>query len=85
MVTPLNDYVVRVEFTDGTIKEIDLDPYLRGPVFEDLRKDRASFLDFRIDDRMKTIIWRNGADIDPDVLYHGLIPACQEAETADIL
>jgi hypothetical protein len=73
-----------VEFTDGTIKEIDLDPYLRGPVFEDLRKDRAFFLDCQIDDRMKTIVWRNGADIDPDVLYHGLAPAWQEAETADI-
>ena len=30
----LDKFWVRLVFTDGTQKEIDLEPYLRGPVFE---------------------------------------------------
>jgi hypothetical protein len=29
---------------------------------------------------MGTIVWENGADIDPDVLYHELKPAWAEDE-----
>jgi hypothetical protein len=76
----LNDFWVRLKFTDGTQKEIDLDPYLRGPIFEPLRNDRLMFRSVRVDKRMGTIIWDNGADIDPDVLYLGLKPAWVEEE-----
>jgi len=74
-VKPLRDFVVSIKFTDGTNREIDLEPFLRGKVFESLRKDREAFRAMKVDERMGTIFWENGADIDPDVLYHGLKPA----------
>ncbi len=82
-VAPLENFVVRVEFTNGAIREIDLEPYLRGPVFEPLRKDINLFRAVRVDPRMKTLVWDNGADIDPDVLYQGLTPAWMETEMAE--
>ena len=79
-VEPLENFAVRLGFTDGSTRQLDLEPYLRGPVFEPIRKDRSLFLSVKVDPRMKTIVWDNGADIDPDVLYHGLKPAWQETE-----
>jgi hypothetical protein len=77
-VKPLEDFVVLVEFTDGTKREIDLEPFLHGKIFEPLRKDKKAFQAVKIDERMGTIVWENGADIDPDVLYHDLKPAWME-------
>ena len=72
---PTEGYRVQIEFTDGTKKEIDLEPYLHGPIFDPIRHDSKIFRSLHVDQRMKTIIWENGADIDPDVLYQGLKPA----------
>jgi len=36
------------------------------------------FRSVKVDNRMGTIVWDNCADIDPDVLYHGLKPAWME-------
>jgi hypothetical protein len=74
----LDDFNVRLEFTDGTSKEIDLGPYMHGQVFEPLRHDRHAFSAVHVDEGSGTIAWDNGADIDPDVLYHGLTPAWME-------
>jgi hypothetical protein len=79
-VEPLAGFKVRLGFTNGTEKEIDLEPYLHGPVFEPLRQDPALFRRVSVDERMGTIVWENGADMDPDVLYLGLTPAWMEAE-----
>ncbi|MBK9215535.1 MAG: DUF2442 domain-containing protein [Chloracidobacterium sp.] len=77
--TAIEDFVVGFEFSDGTKKDIDLEPYLRGPIFEPLRNDRSAFLEFSVGDS-PTISWKNGADIDPYVLYHGLIPQWTEED-----
>jgi len=71
----LKGFCVRLEFTDGTRKEIDLHPYLRGPILEPVRSNPQLFRSVKVDKRMGTIVWDNGADIDPDVLYLGLKPA----------
>jgi Protein of unknown function (DUF2442) len=74
-VNPLSGFMVHLEFTDGTARDVDLQKYLRGPIFESLRTDPARFREVRIEPGAGTISWPNGADIDPDVLYHGLEPA----------
>jgi hypothetical protein len=76
----LEEFKVRLEFTDNTTKEMDLKPYLHGPIFEPMRKDLRVFRAMKVDPRMGTIVWDNGADIDPDVLYKGLTPAWLEEE-----
>jgi hypothetical protein len=78
----IDGYRVRFHFTDGTERIIDLEPFLHGPVFEPLRRDPAVFQSFKIDPRAGTIVWPNGADIDPDVLYGGLKPAWTEVAEA---
>jgi hypothetical protein len=81
-VKPLEGFQVQLEFTDGTKKEVDLQPYLHGPIFEPVRNDLQMFRSMKVDARMGTIVWDNGADIDPDVLYKGLTPAWMEEEQA---
>ncbi len=76
----LHGFTVRLEFADGTTKEVDLEPYLHGQVFEPLRNDPQAFRSVHIDEGSGTIVWNNGADIDPDVLYHGLTPAWMERD-----
>jgi hypothetical protein len=76
----IKGFTVRLTFSDGTEKTVDLEPYFHGPIFEPVRKDPQMFQTMRVDRRMGTIVWENGADIDPDVLYHGLKPAWMESE-----
>jgi hypothetical protein len=78
-VQPTQGFRALIEFTNGTKREIDLEPYLHGPVFELLRKNPELFRSMKVDHRMGTITWENGADIDPDVLYGGLKPAWMES------
>ena len=71
--TPQENFKMHLEFEDGTVKVINLEPFLHGPIFESIRSDRKFFQDVRIEGG--TIAWANGADIDPDVLYYNLKPA----------
>ena len=82
-VTPLEGFEGHLEFTDNTTKDIDLQPYLHGPIFEPIRHDQRLFRSIKVDPRMGTVVWENGADIDPDVLYKGLTPAWMEDHPAD--
>ena len=76
---PLEKFKVRLVFGDGTQKEMDLVPYLRGPIFDPIHNDLTTFRSMKVQDG--TVAWDNGADIDPDVLYYDLKPAwTEEAE-----
>jgi hypothetical protein len=68
-VEPLEGFTLRLSFDDGTVREIDLEPELWGPVFEPLRQDLHLFREVRVDEELGTIVWPNGADLDPDVLH----------------
>ena len=68
-VEPLEDFALRLGFDDGTTREIDLESDLWGPVFEPLRVDPQLFRQVRVDEELGTIVWPNGADLDPDVLH----------------
>jgi hypothetical protein len=62
----VSGYLIEVKFNDGTIKVIDFEPWLTGPVFRPL-KSKDYFNKFFIDG--PTIAWPNGADIAPETLY----------------
>ncbi|MGA2060131.1 MAG: DUF2442 domain-containing protein [Thermoguttaceae bacterium] len=80
-VKPCDGLKVIITFDNDSQKEIDLEPYLHGPVFEQIRNDPAVFHSMKV--AGSTIAWDNGADIDPAVLYYGLNPAWMEkTETA---
>jgi hypothetical protein len=75
---PLDPYVVRVVFTDGEVRDVDVEPLLDGVVFEALR-DPTFFQHVAVDEYGETIVWPNGADLDPDVLYGIAQPASEPA------
>jgi hypothetical protein len=76
----MHDHVVHLRFADGWERTVDLEPYLRGPVFERVRTDPEFFAAVSVDREAGTIVWPNGADIAPDVLYTGRASARMDAE-----
>lgn len=64
----LRDYVLRLRFTDGVMRDVDLAGELSGAVFEPLR-DPALFRQVRVSGDTGTIEWPNGADFAPEFLY----------------
>lgn len=72
---PLGGFVLKLWFEDGTEREVDLEDELWGPMFEPLRQDPELFRQVRVDEELGTIVWPNGADMDPDVLHGDFEPA----------
>jgi hypothetical protein len=70
MGSPAGDYRLELSFTDGTTSEIDLRERIagRGGVFRPLQ-DMEFFKQVRVDPEAGTIVWPNGVDFCPDVLY----------------
>ena len=83
--SPTEQYSTLVVFTNGETREIDLSPFIAsGPIFEPVRSDPDVFRSMRVEGG--TIVWPNGADIDPDVLYYNGPPPWARAgvaQTAD--
>lgn len=74
-VEALHNRVVRLRFSDGSDRVVDLAPFLWGPVFESIAGDDELFAQVRVDPEVGTIVWPNGADLDPDVLHGDHEPA----------
>ena len=49
-VEPLEGFRVRLEFEDGTQMEIDLEPYLHGPIFEPIRRHSVVFRSVKVEE-----------------------------------
>jgi hypothetical protein len=71
-VQPLGDYRVHLRFEDGVEGDLDLADVIdfQG-IFEPLR-DKMEFAKVHVHEELGTVVWPNGADLDPDVLYSRL-------------
>jgi len=67
-VTVIGPYVLEVRFRDGECRRVDLEGELFGEVFEPLR-DPAFFALVSVDPVIGTVVWPNGADLEPEFLY----------------
>lgn len=67
----VRNYIVWLRFRDGRHGEIDLEPALRGPVFEPL-KDVGSFRQLFVHPEFATLAWPNNVDMAPETLYAGV-------------
>lgn len=71
-VQPLEGYRLRLRFEDGVVGEVDLEKMIQFEgIFAPL-KDRATFIQVHVNPEVGTIVWPNGADLDPLVLYSHL-------------
>jgi hypothetical protein len=72
----LTDYWLRLSFSDGAVKDVDLSELLAvGRVFAPIRERRDVFERVRVNPDTQTIEWPGEVDLDPDVLYGNFEPA----------
>ena len=66
-VSHLSEFTLRIEFSDGSTRDVDLSDELHGEVFEPLR-DPAVFARVKVNPDTGTIEWPNGADLAPEFM-----------------
>jgi hypothetical protein len=82
----VRDYVLELTFSDGAKGEVDLKSRIvgQGGVFAPL-EDPNEFRRVRVDPEAGTIVWPNGVDLCPDVLYSEItgapLPGPEPVET----
>ncbi len=65
-VEALDSFRLRLTLSDGSIIERDVRALINGPIFDSVRSDPDLFRQVRA--AGGTVVWPNGADLDPDVL-----------------
>ena len=64
-VEPLDGYWLRLTFSDGAIKDVDVGAIVgRGGVFSAIREDRRVFEQVRVNPETRTIQWPGDVDLD---------------------
>lgn len=68
-VRPIGGHRVHLRFEDGVEGDLDLGKVIEfkgifGPI-----RDEREFAKVQLHPELGTIVWPNGADLDPDVLY----------------
>ena len=71
-VSVLDNFVLRVRFSNGEQRDFDFKPLLDRKCYYAL-KDEALFATARVE--YGVISWANGLDIDPEWLYEDSIPS----------
>jgi hypothetical protein len=75
-VHPQDGYWVRLTFSDGAVKEIDLGELLAaGGVFAPIYEQREVFERVAVNHESGTVEWPGEVDLDPEVLYGRYEPA----------
>jgi hypothetical protein len=68
-VNVIGDHALELTFEDGSVKTVDLMGFWYGELFGPLR-DPAFFRQVKLNEECHVIEWPNGADFDPETLYH---------------
>jgi hypothetical protein len=71
-------YQLRLGFSDDSSRDVCLTGALHGPVFEPMT-DPDYFAEVHVDDDLGTVVWPNGADLDPLVLHGDFEPTSARA------
>lgn len=82
-VLSIQGFHVTVKLTDGSTRELDLEPYLWGEAAKELKDDPKKFNAVYVEDG--TLVWPNGQDICPDELletetYHKMCKMAQKVK-----
>jgi hypothetical protein len=64
----IGPYTLQVRFDDQIEQTIDFKPVLAGELFGPLR-ELSLFNQVQIDPDVRTLVWPNGADFDPETLH----------------
>lgn len=70
-VLPLEDYMLSVQFEDGTSKKYDVKPlFSKWTVFKDLTNIKGLFEQVKVDIGGYGIVWNDDIDLSCDELYY---------------
>lgn len=67
----VHDYLLRLEFANGEIRQLDFRPYLDGPPYEPLRNP-YTFRNVQLENGM--VCWPDKIAIAPETLYERSTP-----------
>ena len=62
-------FTLELRFEDGVTRVIDFRPVLTGELYGPLA-DEEAFDRVQLDEEVQTLVWPNGADFDPAILYN---------------
>jgi hypothetical protein len=75
-VEPLPGHSIRVTFSDGAVKDVDVGAlFAAGGVFAPLYERRELFEQVAVNSETGTVEWPGEVDLDPEVLYGSFEPA----------
>ena len=70
-VTVLPDYMLRIRYINGQLRDFDMKPLLERKCYAEL-KNELLFRSARVE--YGTVQWANGTDINPEWLYEDSVP-----------